>query len=111
EIRREGAPRLGQRPLPELAGAAHQVFPQPRLALVNPQARRRPQRLPGVLLLWQPLLVEAVTRLVHRAGERVEEAIVAKARCQACVARTDSLAEGVGGNIETAGGEVEAHAL
>ena len=98
-------PREG--PGPEGPPAAHQVLPQPRLRLVDPEADRGAERAAS-LGRRQVLLVHAVAGLVQRPEERHGEAVAPVPGGDPHVARSDALRERVDRAVEPAAREVEA---
>ena len=79
---------------PECPAAAHQIFPHPRLRFVDAQRNGLAERH-AESIGRQPLLVDAVTRLVQDAEEgRVEEVSVVAGR-DAAVVRAERCAEGM----------------
>ena len=93
--------------LPETAAAADQIFPHPRLRFVDAE---RDGFAGGetVAFFGQALVVDAVARFVQDAEEAAGEIVLVVARGEAGVVRSEAAAEGMMGDVEPAGLEIEA---
>ena len=94
---------------PEGSAAADQVFPQPRLRLVDAQRNGFAQRQ-SVLLGPQPLFVNAMPRFVQDAEEAGVKKPLLVTRGDAAVVRAHGAAEWVRRDVEPAAVETEANA-
>src|SRR5262245_1491789 len=92
---------------PERAAAADLVFPQPRLRFVNAERGGAAERLAEMAVI-QPLIVDAVSRLVQGPEERLVEVPRVVARGQARISGADAAAKGMCRRVKAAGGKVEA---
>ena len=61
------------------------------------------------LIFRQALLIQAVPHLMHRPVEGIGEPLIPVSGGEACIARANARAEGVGRNIEPASIQVKAH--
>lgn len=92
---------------PEGAGAADVIFPEAGLGFVDAEGdggAGGEMEVGG----GEALLVEAVAGFVHDAGEGGEEVVLIVAGGEADVGGAEGGAEGVGGGVDAALGEVEA---
>lgn len=92
---------------PERAGAADVVFPEAGLRFVNAEGdglARGEVEVGG----GEALFVESVSGFVHDAEERGGKVVIFVTGGEADVGRAEGSAEGVGGGVDAALGEVEA---
>ena len=92
--------------LPKRPAAADEVFPHPRLRLVDAERHRLAGRQ-AELVGPQALLVDAVPRFVHRAEQRAGEEIFVVARRESHVARAVGATERMVRDVEPARVEIE----
>ena len=103
----EGGLCEGIEVLPETAAATDEVFPHARLRFVDAE-RDGFAGGEAVGVFGEALIVDAVARFVEDAEEAAGEFVFVVAGGEAGVVRADAAAEGMMGDVEAAGLEVEA---